>query len=79
MGQLAQAGGAVQAPEMGRQMAQAAAASEQGPADPNIGLVDVTTPEGAANPNNMAPNDSAAGKVADAKVATDRGAGLNGP
>lgn len=76
MGQLQQ--GAVGAQQMGTQMAQAANTPAGRDVDPNIGQVDVTTPEGQANPNNLAPNDSAAGKVDEARKATNRSEGLQG-
>lgn len=61
MPMLQQAAGAN--PQLAQQMAQATKA----PVDPNIGTVDVTTPEGQANPNTVATPTSVEGAVATAR------------
>ena len=60
------------------QAPQGAPPAPQAPLDPNIGKVDVTTPEGQADPNNVAQATNAAGAVGQAREQVNRKQGLGG-
>ena len=51
---------------------------QQAPVDPAVGKVDVTTPEGQADPNNVAQATSTAGAVGQARQQVNRQPGLMG-
>lgn len=76
MGQLQ--AGAAGAQKLKKEMIQAQQAPMGREVDPNIGLVDVTTPEGQANPNNLAPDNNPMSQIEQARADTNRTGGLAG-